>query len=242
MFGSRIVLSSYSAPKWANEILDYYLPPSSWKEGDWKISWNIVKSRRDVKSWTPYGCCCRERKIIECFVANNDQVAENESLLLHEIAHALQGKSERPMGRRNYIHHDENFFRIAAKLYLDYDISVLEYSINTEYRSGRYVMEAAFKDSKGFGADPMNFPIVKPKRTRRTFSIVASNMFKIGDAVRFFSSKRQGYVMGEVIKVGYSRYKIKEFERSYRPIWTVPFHMVSKYEEVVAASNRNNKE
>jgi len=166
MFGRYSpVTSDVQAPEWANIILQYHLP-------GWKLIWHVVKPRND---WSSYGCCWFDMKTIEVFISESCETVKHEKLMLHEVAHGVQGPIPTPKGRRNHVHHDDRFFRIAAKLYIDFDMGksekypVLEYATKHEYKTGQSVMMSALTDPKKYFENPFNFPVVHLKRTRRVY-------------------------------------------------------------------------
>jgi len=221
MFGrSSPNCSVTSAPEWANTIVQHHLP-------GWDLIWHNVKSRNHGG---PYGCCWPVRKTIEIFIPDGSEVLGRERIVLHEIAHGLRGDIPKPAGRKNDVHHDEKFFRIAALLYIgsDQSLKVLEYAMKHEYRTGRHVMEAAHNNPKQFIADPIGYrvDIFRKKRTRRVFPKVAAS-HKTGDYVTWLSSKRQCSLTGRVLSLGYRKYRIEvDHHGKWDGVYLVPFSMV----------------
>lgn len=223
MFGRNApVAGNVESPEWAIITLHYHLP-------GWKLIWHKVKSR---SSYSSYGCCWYSRKTIEVFVSDTEETVRHEYLILHEIAHGIRGIIPTPVGRRNQIHHDDRFFRIAAKLYIDFDLGrtgrfpVLEYASKHEYKTGRSVMMSALSDPKKYMEDPFNFSVVRQKRTRRVFSKFELR-HGVGDLVTWFSTKGKTYLSGKVLRLGYSKYRIEVTDfGKYNGIYLVPFSMI----------------
>lgn len=212
MFGNGIRKSSHPVPEWAKDIFYFHLDPS------WKLVWHVVKPRHN---WSSYGCCYSDSKVIECFISHNEQLTRNEYLLLHEIAHAKRGHIPTPSHRINRIAHDEKFFRIAASLYIDYDLSVLKFAVDHEYVSGRYIMAGALRDPKEFMKNPLSYPIYRQVRRQalpKADPVIPSN------SCAWFVRRTGEVKVGKIIRCLRKRYR---FQSNDGEFWDVPFHLMN---------------
>lgn len=220
-----------SAPDWVQALVRKHLP------SDWRIVWRTVSSTAKIKA-----SCWLKDKVIQFHFPVNYNQTHLEYTALHEIAHGLRGVIPVPSFRRKRISHDENFFRIAAKLYIEFDLErgnvdfpVLTYSAHHEYRSGRHVMESALRNVYGFIADPFNFPLKKEKRQyNHSFGVVAFEAKKrVNDRVQWADSLLRDRARGIILKVNRKCYKVKlDDGRIYR----VPFRMIDDFDKEMTST------
>lgn len=217
MFGSRLAPANNEAPAWVKEALDRYIPGMGWR-----VTWNVVRPRGGGE-FRSYGCARPAWKVIECFVSHDEPSDRNKWLVLHEIAHVVRGPIPKPSHRRNAVHHDERFFRIAAKMYIDYDpsLSVLKMATEREYTTGKYIMAEAMKYPKAFMNDPMGFPIYRAVRKQQP--AMQADLSRLDDG--WFVRKSGEIVVGKIVKVNRLAYK---FQDNKGRIWRVPMSLMRR--------------
>lgn len=130
--------SNVTTPTWATFLAEYHNVRGT------NFRFRLYQSKRTNCA---YGCAYIAQKLIEIHTNNLNENADNVFCVLHELAHLIRGKTGKTRGDTHQIvRHDEEFFRIAAKLYADYGESVLDYATVHEYPRGRkYMVEEKMK-------------------------------------------------------------------------------------------------
>jgi len=221
---SFLPIQQCAAPEWAKAMFSKHLPVDDFFK-EWKIHW--FRSSKDSRC---HGNCHHYRREINVFMGNDEYCAKSVFLVLHEIAHGIRGKIMIPFGRRNDIHHDEKFFRIAATLYLEYGLSILDYACEHEYRAFRWIMVQIRDNPSAFGKDPDGFHLEKPKVTMvQRKPIEASG--KVGDKGGWWRTWDY-YEQGEIIKINRVTYTVKTWGTN---VWRVPISQWQKSTEKINA-------
>lgn len=211
MFGQCPRKSATPPPPWATDLFRKYV------SADWDFVWHVVKPRN---GWSAYGCCYFHYKTVECFVSDTNDTIRNRYLILHEITHIRRGIIPVPAYRKNYIQHDEKFFRMAAFLYIENGIDILQYAMENEYKRGRIVLRTAFENVEAFIKDHLHFPIISSK-AKQTIAPICSS---VGAGTIGWAIFKNQYLKLEIVKVGRVNYLCSDMAGRYYYVGFKFFH------------------
>lgn len=186
-------------PEWATIILNRHLP------ANWKLEWLLVAPTQKRQM---HGVAFTHIKLIQISSTTTEETVENKYMLLHEISHGLRGPIPKPAYRTNRVSHDDIFFRIAAKLYISYDMEVMLHAIEHEYSSGKKLLESIMDNLVEFMANPYTCSLEKKVKKQEPSKEIP--IFCEGDTVSFPINKKgkTTEIIGIITKIRRKTYQV----------------------------------